>query len=101
MTLSSSVTYANGDEDEERSVTVPLQAMDPNDLAHLAIRDGLGKPVEFLPKTGGSLLLDFQIPTMFLKSGTWTFKVDARLGDKDNTCLFAMSLTQWLDGHAK
>lgn len=28
----------------------------------------------------------------------WTFKVDARLGDKDNTCLFAMSLTQWLEG---
>lgn len=29
----------------------------------------------------------------------WTFKVDARAGDADNTCLFAMSLTQWLDGY--
>ena len=44
------------------------------------------------------ILLDFQIPTMFLKSGIWTFKVDARLGDIDNTCLFAIALTQGLDG---
>jgi hypothetical protein len=42
------------------------------------------------------ILIDFQISTMFLRSGVWTFQVDARLGD--NTCLFAMSLTQWLDG---
>ncbi|KAE8394406.1 hypothetical protein BDV23DRAFT_147114 [Aspergillus alliaceus] len=49
--------------------------------------------VDYLPTSGRSdILLDFQIPTMFLKSGMWTFKVDARLGDKDNSCLFAMSL---------
>lgn len=28
----------------------------------------------------------------------WTFKVKAALGDVDNTCLFAMLSTQWLEG---
>lgn len=72
-----------------------------NDLAHLSIRDFLGKTVEYLPQRSASLLLDFQIPTVFLKSGIWTFTVDARGGDEDKTSLFAMSLTQWLDGHAR
>lgn len=70
-----------------------------NDLAHLTIRDSRGVQVDYMPSSGRSdILLDFQILTMFLRSGMWTFKVDARLGDKDNSCLFSMSLTQWLDG---
>jgi hypothetical protein len=73
--------------------------MSMNDLAHLLIRDERGAQVEHLLSSGRSdVLLDFQIPTMFLRSGTWTFGVDVRLGDEADTCVFAMSVTQWLDG---
>jgi hypothetical protein len=70
-----------------------------NDLAHLTIRDAGGLQVEHMPSSDTTgILVDYVIPAMFLKSGTWTFKVDARVGDAENTCLFAMSLTQWLEG---
>jgi hypothetical protein len=97
--VSGSVVYADGSHDDEESVTVPLKTTPFNDLAHLTIRDSRGVQVDYMPSSDRSdILLDFQIPTMFLKSGTWTFKVDARLGDADNRCLFAIALIQWLDG---
>lgn len=52
-----------------------------------------------MPSSGDSdILVDFQFIPMFLRTGMWTFKVDARLGDSENTCLFAMSLAQRLEG---
>jgi hypothetical protein len=73
-----------------------------NDFAHLTIRDASGVQVNYMPSSDRSdLLLDFQIPTIWLRSGMWTFKVDARAGDANNTCLFAMSLTQCLDGELR
>lgn len=100
--MSSSVVYPGGNSEESRSVTVPFKTTPFNDDAHLVIRDARGAQVDYLPSSGRSgVLLDFQIPTMFLKSGTWTFNVDARLGDKGNTCVFAISLSQWLDGAFK
>lgn len=52
-----------------------------------------------MPSKGYSaLLLNFQLPSLFIRSGTWTFNVDARIGDEADTCLFAMSVTQWLEG---
>ena len=81
---------------------MPFKTTSFNDSAHLLIRDARGVQVDYLPSSGRSdVLLDFQIPTMFLKSGTWTFNVDVRLGDKNNTCAFAISLSQWLDGPLK
>lgn len=78
---------------------MPLKTTPFNSLAHLLIRDDRGVQVDYLPSSGvGDVVLDFQIPTMFLRSGTWTFSVDARAGDESNTCLFSMSVTQWLDG---
>jgi hypothetical protein len=100
--VSGSVVYADGSHDDEESVTGPLKTTAFNDLAHLTIRDARGVQVDYMPSSDRSdVLLDFQIPTMFLRSGMWTFKVDARLGDVDNTCLFAMALTQWLEGRLK
>lgn len=99
LIVSASVVYPDGSYEDEQSVTVQLKTTPFNDLAHLMIRDVHGNQVDYLPLSDQSdIILDFQIPTMFLKSGMWTFKVDARVGDKNNTCLFAMSLTQWLDG---
>lgn len=78
---------------------MPFKTTTFNDWTHLIIRDARGTQVDYLCSSGRSdILLAFQIPSMFVKSGMWTFKADARLGDKDNTCLFAMSVTQWLDG---
>jgi hypothetical protein len=42
------------------------------------------------------ILLDMALPGMFVRSGLYTFELDARLGD--DTCLFAISLTQKLKG---
>jgi hypothetical protein len=74
--------------------------MDFNRLAHLIIRDDRGLQVDYMPSSGDGfdILVDFQFLPMFMRSGMWTFKVDARAGDGNNTCLFAMSLTQWLNG---
>ena len=100
--MSSSVVYPGGNSEDSESVTVPFKTTSFNDYAHLVIRDARGAQVDYLPSSGRSdVLLDFQIPTMFLKSGTWTFNVDVRLGDKGNTCVFAISLSQWLDGALK
>ena len=97
--MSGSVVFPDGTYEDPRSVTTPLKTTPFNDIAHLMIRDASGTQVDYLPSSGGSdILLDFVIFAMFLKSGTWTFGVDARLGDKNNTCLFAMSMTQWLEG---
>jgi hypothetical protein len=99
--VSSSVVYPDGKSEDSGSLTVPFKTMFLSDDAHLVIRDARGTQVDYLPSSGrGDVLLDFQIPTLFLKSGVWTFNVDARLGDESNTCVFAMSLSQWLDGGA-
>ncbi|KAE8406744.1 hypothetical protein BDV37DRAFT_291865 [Aspergillus pseudonomiae] len=99
FTVSLSAIYADGNHDEEISYTEPLKTTPFGPLGHLTIRDTRGVQVDYIPSSGSSeILLDFQILAMFLRSGMWTFKVDLRLGDVDNTCLFAGSLTQWLEG---
>lgn len=99
LAVSSSAVYPDGSRVDPEFVTVPLRTMRLSDDAHLFIRDIHGNQVEYMPSSGRSdFLLDFQIPGMFVKSGMWTFNVEARLGDEANTCLFAMSVTQWLEG---
>ncbi|OOQ86006.1 hypothetical protein PEBR_23491 [Penicillium brasilianum] len=95
LTVSGSVIYADGSHDDGKSVTVPLKTTAFNDLAHLTIRDARGVQVDYMPSSDRSdISLDFRIPIMWLRSGMWTTKVDARVGDVDNTCLFSMVLTQ-------
>ncbi|XRM46846.1 hypothetical protein ABZX51_009870 [Aspergillus tubingensis] len=99
LKVSASAVYSDGSHDDEHSTTGPLRTTSFNDLAHLTIRDARGVQVDYVPSSGRSdILLDFQILTMFLRTGMWTYKVDARAGDVDNTCLFALSMTQWLEG---
>jgi len=70
------------------------------DTAHLSIRNATGAYVEHFDSSGrNDILSDFAIPGMFLQTGTWKFEVVARLGD--GTCLFAISLTQWLEGRLR
>ncbi|RAH68025.1 uncharacterized protein BO66DRAFT_421893 [Aspergillus aculeatinus CBS 121060] len=99
LKVSASAVYPDGSIDNEDSATGPLRTTPFDDLAHLTIRNTSGVQVDYMASSGRSdILLDFQFLTMFLRSGMWTFKVDARAGDQDNTCLFAMKLTQWLEG---
>ncbi|OJJ97230.1 hypothetical protein ASPACDRAFT_124110 [Aspergillus aculeatus ATCC 16872] len=99
LKISASVVYPDGSHDNEDSIMGPLKTTPFNNLAHLTIRDTYGVQVDYMPSSDCSeILLDFQFLTMFLRTGMWTFKVDARAGDTNNTCLFAMKLTQWLEG---
>ena len=99
MKISCSATYPDESSNEAKSYVMPFKSTVFNDAAHLLIRDESGNQVDFLPSTGRvDVLLDFQIPTMFWKSGDWNFEVDARLGDANDTCLFAFRVVQWLDG---
>ncbi|KAH7393619.1 hypothetical protein BKA64DRAFT_602903 [Cadophora sp. MPI-SDFR-AT-0126] len=102
LKVTSSAVYLDGSSDHSESLIIPLKSTVFNDAAHLVIRDEIGKEVDYLPSTGRvDVLLDFQIPTMFLRSGDWTFEVDARLGDDGDTCLFAFGLTQGLIGELR
>lgn len=70
---------------------------------HLAIRDGGGKHLDYLTSGMNDILIDGVFPSPFVgKNGTYTFEVTARLGDEhdgqDGTCLFSISMTQWLEG---
>ncbi|KAL4981296.1 hypothetical protein BDW68DRAFT_172606 [Aspergillus falconensis] len=97
--IGASVVYEDGGHDDEKSYTFPLKTTSFNNNAHITIRDARGNQVDYLPSSGGGgILVDYWIPSMFMKSGTWIFTVDARLRDENSTCLFAMSLTQWLEG---
>ncbi|CAJ2502973.1 Uu.00g103670.m01.CDS01 [Anthostomella pinea] len=99
LTVCTSVVYPNGRREEPTSVAARLKTTAFADTAHLVIRNDRGDQVDYLPSSGQSdLLLDFQLPKVFLQSGMWTFSVDARLGDQNNTCLFAVEITQWLHG---
>ncbi|KAH8747102.1 hypothetical protein BGZ57DRAFT_181977 [Hyaloscypha finlandica] len=99
LKVSSSVIYPDGSSDPLRSYTIPFKSTAFNGLAHLAIRNENGQQVDYFPTTGsGDALLDFQIPYMFLRTGEWTFEVDARLGNESDTCLFAFRMVQWLEG---
>jgi hypothetical protein len=100
LTITLAVIYPDGTDGGEQSYTIPLKTTDFNQIAHLIIRDGWGFQVDYMQGDGdgNDILVDFQFIPMWMQSGMWTFTVDARVGDEDNTCLFAMSTTQWLEG---
>lgn len=98
LSVTRSVKFADGKEQDEGTVTVPLSTTtwNPN-MAHLAIRNVTGDHVQFLtPNSANDILADFIILKMFLESGWWTFEIVARI--PDGQCLFAFTLVQWMDG---
>ncbi|RYP23412.1 hypothetical protein DL765_001117 [Monosporascus sp. GIB2] len=95
-----SAVLPDGRREGPKAYTVPLRTTAFADTAHISIRDATGAYVEHLTNNGrNDIVTDYWIPGMFLRTGTWTFEVVARLGD--GTCLFALSLTQWLEGELK
>lgn len=67
-------------------------------IGQLSIRHTNGTYVDYLPGPGESeILAELIIVGMFVETGLHTFDLVARLGDENNTCLFAFSHTQWLE----
>ncbi|RYP65460.1 hypothetical protein DL770_008990 [Monosporascus sp. CRB-9-2] len=97
LSFTLSVVFPDGQHGDPRTYTIPLRTTAFGDAAHLSIRDADGAFVDYITSSGrNDIVTDFSIPSVFVKTGMWTFEVEARLGD--GTCLFAMSLTQWLEG---
>lgn len=97
FTATSSAVYADGDVDEPQSLILPLCTSTYREDAHLAIRNATGYHVDYLTLDGpNDILLDMALPGSFMRSGLYTFEIDARLDD--DTCLFAISVTQQIKG---
>ncbi|CAH0004418.1 unnamed protein product [Clonostachys byssicola] len=87
-----------GKPDEPRSYVIPLRAFRGSmGIGQLSIRHTNGTYVDYLPGPGESeMLAELIVVGMFVETGLHTFDLVARLGDENNTCLFAFSHTQWL-----
>lgn len=101
ITINTSAKLSNGDVDSGPPLVFPLKTIARSSLiGHFAIRDEDGRYVDHLTVEGqNDLLADNVFMGMFTKPGEYTFEVVARLHDE--TCLFAVSLTQWLDGEVR
>ncbi|KAK4982900.1 hypothetical protein LTR50_007526 [Elasticomyces elasticus] len=97
LAISLSAVYPDGYRDEPTTYTVPLRTKAYAELAHIAVRNATGANVDHLTISGANdILADMLILRQFLRTEEWTFEIVAKLAD--GTCLFAMSLTQWLKG---
>jgi hypothetical protein len=97
LKISLSAEYPDGESDEPETYEIPLQAMAYNSQAHLAIRNDAGEHVDFLTTAGANdILLDMWLWGDWMRAGDWTFAIAAELEDGKN--LFALTLTQYLDG---
>ncbi|USW46958.1 hypothetical protein Slin15195_G002770 [Septoria linicola] len=101
-TLSFSMTcnFPDGTHDQPKSYCVPLRTVKAAETAHFAIRDAEGAYTEHMTVSRyNDIMGDMWISGMFLRTGEWTFEVVAQL--EDETCLFAMTLTQYLKGEVQ
>ncbi|KAH7337908.1 hypothetical protein BKA66DRAFT_435375 [Pyrenochaeta sp. MPI-SDFR-AT-0127] len=95
--ISLCVVLPSGKELPPREYTIPLRTIAFQTFAHVSIRDTTGNYMAHL--TAGNMndiLTDYMIPAMFIERGTWNFGVLAEL--EDGRYLFAIELTQWLEG---
>ncbi|RAH74821.1 uncharacterized protein BO66DRAFT_416990 [Aspergillus aculeatinus CBS 121060] len=76
LNISASAAYPDSSYDKKDSTTGPLETTSFNNLAHLTFRNKYRIKVDYMPSSDYS-------------------EVDARAGDVNSTCLFAMKLTQW------
>lgn len=89
--------------------TLPLATFAADNLAHFTIRypgvpfnmtDGMfGGP---LRPGMNEIVTDYWFPRMFIKTGKYTFKIEAVLPGKgeeeEDKYLFAFTVSQWLEG---
>jgi len=102
FTITMWIEYPDDEAEDTISLTYPLRSSG-GQLSffdqHLSIRDDSGTWVDFLTMDyRNEIFLDFHLPGWLMRSGLYTFEVVAGL--EDGTCLFAMSLTQEMEGDA-
>ncbi|KAK9769874.1 putative Ubiquitin 3 binding protein But2 C-terminal domain-containing protein [Seiridium cardinale] len=86
---------ASGEEQEPRTYKIPLVTAAWGHT-HLSIRNAEGVHERKLSPGQNDVLTDYWIPGMFIRTGAWTFHVEAVL--PDGRYLFGFKLTQWLQG---
>ncbi|KAK3389651.1 hypothetical protein B0H63DRAFT_102762 [Podospora didyma] len=104
----SAVLEKDGEEIEPQRYTIPLRTAElgTEGEAHLAIRNATGAYVDHLALEGrNDILFDYWIPGPFVVTGKYTFEIEASLwrkgkgkGEDRRICLFALTLTQRLEG---
>lgn len=101
LKLTSSAVYPNGEVEDPESITIPLEATVFNMYTHLSIRNEEGEHVEHLTTAGANdILLDWGLLIGdYMRAGDWTFDVAAEL--PDGRTLFALTLTQFLNGRSR
>ncbi|KAI1161392.1 hypothetical protein F5B18DRAFT_653698 [Nemania serpens] len=96
-TLTMSATLKSGKPQGPDTWTVPFRTTPLNLQGHISIHETGGPEVDHLTYNGlHDILVYCAIPSMWVKSGMYTFEITTRLGDE--TCIFSLSLTQWLEG---
>lgn len=99
ITFTTSAVYDNGELDEPATHTMPLKTFKANMYTHLAIRNEDGVHTEHLsmrPYSYNDIVANIWLPGIWMLSGEYSFEIVAKL--EDDTCLFAFSLTQHLEG---
>ncbi|KAI1125968.1 hypothetical protein F5Y10DRAFT_220863 [Nemania abortiva] len=88
----------SGKHDGPITYTVPFRTTPLGQPGLITIRNVYeGTEVDYLTyDTLHDVLVYCMIPKMFVRSGTYTFEIVTRL--EDETCIFAYTLTQWLEG---
>jgi hypothetical protein len=101
LNLTMSTVYPDGEIEEPWSVAMPLRTSDSGLEwlnQNLSIRNSSGAWTDFLTMDYyNEILVDFQIPGWWMRSGLYSLEAVASLDD-DGTCLFALSLTQEMEG---
>lgn len=103
ISFTGSVTPPGGEPDESKAHTAPLRPF-ANMMGHLAVRNNSGVHVGSLSlgkqcHRTHDIITDLWIPGMHLETGLWRFEIVAKLAD--DTCLFALTVVQWLEGKKK
>ena len=101
-----SAKLESGEDLEPSTYGIPLATFAglKADVAHLTVRYPEGKFGGPLQAGVDEILTDYWLPGMFIKTGMWTFKIEAILpgmkGHEDRY-LFAFQGSQWLEGQMR
>ncbi|KAI0197638.1 hypothetical protein F4808DRAFT_290814 [Astrocystis sublimbata] len=97
LSITLSATLENGNFLEPVTYTVPFRTTAFGEHGSISIRETGGPYVDYIAYDGQfDVLADCQLISMFIEPGLWTMEFGVKL--EDDTCLFDLSLTQWLPG---
>jgi hypothetical protein len=97
--VTNSAELPSGEKLEPMTNTIPLRTFAADEIAHFTVRfpgSRFGGPLQ--PGVN-EIVTDYWLPGMFVKTGMWTFKIEAILpgkGMEEDRYLFAFQMSQWL-----